>query len=266
MPDFIYDIPQVELAIWFAAIAVGSTFLGILFVKPVLRLLIGREPGVNQNISYATSSISLFSGLLLSLLTVSAYQNKEAVEQSILDEAGAISALYSDMNSYPEPVRSDVKEMLRDYVQYTIYKDWPAHRQGEVMAGGVLRTDAMRQTLAAFEPQSEAQAIVHRETIAAFHDFTDFRRARVAGVVTRIPDVLWYAVLVGAVINILLLLMLKMRVLPHFILGAISSFFLGVVLFVIVALDDPLRGEAGLGPEPFELLWETRMIWDESQA
>jgi hypothetical protein len=39
-----------------------------------------------------------------------------------------------------------------------------------------------------------------------------------------------------------------------------------VVLFVIVALDDPLRGEAGLGPEPFELLWETRMIWDESQA
>ena len=46
-------------------------------------------------------------------------------------------------------------------------------------------------------------------------------------------------------------------------LGTITAFFLGVILFVIVALDDPLRGESGLDPEPLQLLWDRTMVWDE---
>jgi len=53
--------------------------------------------------------------------------------------------------------------------------------------------------------------------------------------------VLWYAVLVGAVINIVLLVILRMRPLRQFLLGTITAFYLGVILFAIVSLDDPLR-------------------------
>ena len=81
--------------------------------------------------------------------------------------------------------------------------------------------------------------------------------------ITEIPDVLWYAVLVGAAINMLLFVMLRMPLLQQFLLGTISAFFLGVILFVIVALDDPLRGESGLDPEPLQLLWDRTMVWDE---
>jgi hypothetical protein len=35
---------------------------------------------------------------------------------------------------------------------------------------------------------------------------------------------------------------------------------------VIVVLDKPLRGEAGLDPEPLELVWARQMIWDEPQT
>ena len=80
---------------------------------------------------------------------------------------------------------------------------------------------------------------------------------------TAIPNVLWYAVLIGAAINLLLIALLRIRLLPHFVLGSITAFFLGVILFVIVTLDRPLRGEAGLPPEPLVLLWERFMIWDE---
>ena len=57
-----------------------------------------------------------------------------------------------------------------------------------------------------------------------------------------------------------------MRPLQQFFLGTITAFFLGVILFVIVALDDPLRGESGLDPEPLQLLWDRTMIWDEPLA
>jgi hypothetical protein len=266
VPTFVYDIPQTDLAIWFAILAVLVAFAGVVLVKPFLRLLIGREPGINDSVGHASAGVGLLYGLLVGLLAVAAYQNRERVQETVLREAAAVGSLYADMNSYPEPIRSEVKEMLRDYVQYTIHKDWPAHRRGEVMAGGAHRADAMRQRLALFAPATVSQEIVHREVIRAFQDFSNFRQQRLTGVSTRIPEVLWYAVAVGAAVNIVLILMLRIRAIPHFVLTAVNAFFLGVILFVIVALDDPLRGERGLPPTAFELLWERQMVWDEPQV
>ncbi|OSP54416.1 DUF4239 domain-containing protein [Pseudoruegeria sp. SK021] len=266
MTDILYDIPQTQLAIWFAVVAVGVTFLGLLLVKPLLRMLVGRSPDLNDTISHSTAMVSLFYGLLIGLLTVAAYQNRERVDQSIRNEAGAVGALYSDLGSYPEPIRSDVKAMLRDYTLYTIYRDWPAHQQGETLNGGANRADAMRQRLASFAPGTVSSEIVHREVMSRFQEFSSFRQQRLNGVTTKIPAVLWYAVMVGAAINIMLLLMLRIRLVPHFVLGTINAFFLGMILFVIVALDNPLRGERSLQPTAFQTLWDRQMIWDEPQS
>jgi uncharacterized membrane protein YdcZ (DUF606 family) len=264
MPEFIHNIPVAQLAVYFTIASFGVVLVGLILVKPILRLLVGRgDPTINETISHGTGSYALFYALLVGLLTVAAYQNRERVEQHILAEAGAVGGLYSDMNAYPEPLRSDMKELLRDYVLFTIHKDWPAHRVGEVMNGGVNRVDAMRQLLASFEPGSASQQIVHAEVIRGFAEFSSVRQQRLAGVATRIPDILWYAVAVGALLNLVVLLMLRMKPLTHLLLGSVSAFFLGVILLVIVVLDDPLRGETGLRPVAFELLWERQMRWDE---
>jgi len=263
MPEFVYDIPTNVLATYFAIVAVGSVIFGLLIVKPVLRLLMGSGPDLNESIGYGTSAFSLFYGLLLGLLTVAAYQNSERVKEAILSEATAISAFYSDMNMYPEPIRSDLKAMLRDYVLFTIHKEWAAHRKGEFLDGGINRANAVRQRLAAFDPVTESQKIIHAEVINNFQNFNRARQQRLMGVITAIPNVLWYAVLVGAAINILLLVALRMPLRRQFVLGTITAFFLGVILFVIVALDRPLRGVSGLDPNPIRLLWERQMVWDE---
>jgi hypothetical protein len=51
VPDFVYNIPLRQLAIYFAIIAVGSMFFGLLIVKPILRLLLGAGPDFNASIS-----------------------------------------------------------------------------------------------------------------------------------------------------------------------------------------------------------------------
>jgi len=265
MPDFIYEIPQTRLAIYFAIVPILVTLAGILVAKPLMRLVFGTGPDFNQNLSFAASGFNLFYGLLLGLLTVSAYQNSEKVRLAIQSEALALGGLYADMDSYPDPIRSDVKEMLRDYVAFTINRDWAAHREGQFLTGGSNRADAMRQRLAGFEPQTEGQKIVHQGVIEGFRDFAEARQKRLAGVITEIPNVLWYAVLVGAVANILLFSLIRMRPHTQFLVGSITSFFLGVILFVIVVLDDPLRGEAGLEPAPLQMLWITDMRWDEQR-
>ncbi|HMQ94107.1 MAG TPA: DUF4239 domain-containing protein [Amaricoccus sp.] len=176
MPDFIYDIPTRSLAIYFSLFAVAMMVVGLLVVKPLLRLLMGTGPDFNQTIGQATAGFSLFYGLLLGLLTVAAYQNNERVKAGIMAEATALGALYADMNSYPEPLRTDMKAMMRDYVLFTIYEDFPAHRKGDLLNGGFNRTDAMRQKLAGFEPRSRGQEILHAEVLGGFQDFARARQ------------------------------------------------------------------------------------------
>ena len=263
MPDFVYDIPAVDLAVWFAVISLSTVVVGLFIVKPLFRMLLGTGPDFNASINYLTSGFSLFYGLLLGLLTVAAYQNTERVKESIMSEATSLGAIYSELNAYPEPFRSDVKTLMRDYVQYTVYKEWPAHRQGRILNGGYNRSGAILRRLSEFSPQTESNRIIHSEVIASFQDFTSARQRRLAGVIIEIPDVLWYAVLVGAIISVFLMILLKIPVRQHFLLGTITAFFLGVILFVITTLDRPLRGEAGLAPTPLKILWDREMAWDE---
>ena len=136
MPDFIHDLPADRLALYCILLTVGATWFGVLFLKPILRLLVGREANVNETIGIATSVFGLFYGLLVGLLAVAAYQNGEEVEKAAFREAARISTLYANLESYPEPTRSLVREMLRDYVLFTIHKDWPAHRAGLSRSAG----------------------------------------------------------------------------------------------------------------------------------
>jgi hypothetical protein len=263
MPDFIFSTPTQTLAVYFSLVSVAAMLLGLIFIKPILRLLIGSGPDFNQTLNYTTSGFSLFYGLLLGLLTVAAYQNNQNVQQGIMNEASSLGTLYSDMTNYPEPIRTDMKTMLRDFVLFTIHKDWPAHRDGKFLNGGFDRTDAMRQKLASFEPKTKGQEIMHTEVVSSFQRFDDARQQRLAGVILKLPNVLWYAVLVGAVTNILLIVLLKMPLLQQFVLGSINAFFLGVILLVIVVLDRPLRGDAGLTPDPLQIVWDRQMVWDD---
>jgi hypothetical protein len=262
--DSLQDLSAADLALRFALFSLAFTFVGVLILKPILRLFIGRgDPQINETIGYATGTFTLFYALLAGLLTVAAYQNRDRVQQNILNESGSVSALYAGMNSYPEPTRSDVKEMLRDYVLFTIHKDWPAHKQGDILNGGSNRMDAVRQRLATYEPATVTQQIIHGQTMAGFGQLTEARQQRLNGVTTRIPGILWTAMLIGAALNLIIIVMLRIKIIPHLILGALSAFFLFVVLLVIVVLDYPLRGANGLEPEGFEQVWDRQMVWDE---
>jgi hypothetical protein len=75
--------------------------------------------------------------------------------------------------------------------------------------------------------------------------------------------VLWYVVAVGAFGNVILIWMLNMRFFTHIILEGIVAFFLGVVIFLIIAMDRPMCGEVSVRPAAYQLVYEVLMQWDE---
>jgi hypothetical protein len=160
MFDFVYDIPTTTFAVYCTVFFVGLTWIGIIFVKPIFLFVIGREPNINGLISHTTSGFSLFYGLLLGLLSVAVYQNYEKVSSAAFQEASDLASLYRNASNYPEPARAEVLGLLRDYTLYTIYKDWPAHREGKIFLGGGSRLSVILRKLLQFEPKTASAEIL----------------------------------------------------------------------------------------------------------
>jgi hypothetical protein len=56
--------------------------------------------------------------------------------------------------------------------------------------------------------------------------------------------------------------MIHMDFLPQIFLGGITAIFLGVMTFLIYAMDHPLQGAVSVGAEPFQSVFDLVMKWD----
>jgi hypothetical protein len=263
LSDWLGRLTAGQLALITCAFFIGVTWLGIVLIHPVMRrVLHGGEPS-NELIIHIAGSFGLVYAVLLGLLTVATFQNTKDVEDGVAREASALSAIYHSTDGYPEPVRSELKAQLRDYTHYVIDKDWPAHKRGVVLEGGEHRLQVIRATLLSYEPTTKTQELLQGELLRYLDGMMVSREQRLTAVTATIPGVLWYVVVIGALLTIAFLWMLYMELAPQIILGGLTAFFLGIMIFLIYAMDHPLQGAVSVAPDSFKSVYDLVMKWDE---
>ena len=89
------------------------------------------------------------------------------------------------------------------------------------------------------------------------------REQRLAPITASILRVSWYVVFIGVFLMIVFLWMLHMELLSQIILGGITAFFLGIMIFLIYAMDRPLQGAVSVPPDSFQSVYDLVMKWDE---
>ena len=256
---WIYDLPALWVIVLFEAVFVGVCWLGTLFLRPSARAWLHQEPRLNDMLAAFLQYFGVIYGLLLGLLAVATYQNRLDVAKSNANEASSLSALYRNITAYPEPSRTELQNLLKEHTRYLIEDAWPQQRKGIVPVDESHRITALQAQLALFEPQTKAQELLHENTLRQFNTFYEDRRARIYSLTSGIPPILWYTVAVGALINMILIWLFDLRPHAHRLLGGLISFYLGTVISVIALMDHPYRGELGLSPEAFQLIYHQVM-------
>ncbi len=259
MMYWIYDYPTLLVAVLFCTVFVVVTWAGIFLVRTTLHPWIHRDKRANDMIASALSSFFVLYGLLLGLVAVATYQDFSVVNDLIDTEASSLGALYRDFSTYPEPIRSQLQDCLRDYARVTIEDGWAEQRKGIVPTGGSERIASLFTIMAPFEPARKSEEILHTEALRQLNHLVEARRSRLANVDMGLPAVLWWVVAFGALLNIVLIWLQDMDIHVHLVLGGILASILGVVIFLIAALDNPFRGEESVSPDPIVLVYETLM-------
>lgn len=261
--DWLEGLSAGQLAMVICAFFVGITWLGILLVHPLMRRVLHRNEPSNELIIHIAGTFGLVYAVLLGLLTVATFQNTKDLQDNVGREASGLSTIYRSTDGYPEPLRSELKAQLRDYTHYVIDKDWPAHKKGIVPIGGEHRLQVIRATLMSYEPATKTQEMLHNELLRYLDAMMVSREQRLATVNAAIPRVLWYVVVVGAFLTIAFIWMLHMELIPQILLGGITAFFLGIMIFLIYAMDHPLQGAVSVPQDSFQSVYDLVMKWDE---
>jgi hypothetical protein len=261
--NWLDQLPAWQTLALFCVFFVAVTWLGIAAIHPYLRRhLHGDEPS-NEVIIFSAANFGLFYAVLLGLLTIATFQNTKDVVDTVGREASSLSTLYNAANGYPDPVRTELKAELRDYTRYVIDKDWPAHRRGLVLMGGEHRLQAIRRTLLSFQPKTKTREALQNEMLSYLDTMTVAREQRLSAVTAAIPGILWYVVIIGALLTVVFMWMLHMNLTSQILLGGITALFLGIMLFLIFAMDRPLRGAVSVSAASFQSVYDQVMKWDD---
>jgi hypothetical protein len=256
---WIYDHPTWQMALLFTAAFTIVAVIGLLAFRATVHGWLHRGGHANEMIGHALSSFAILYGLLLGLLAVAAYTGYSATGDQVTKEAASLATLYRDLSGLPAPVRTQLQEKLRRYTREVIDVSWPAQREGVVpTTASAIMTD-FNTALHAFKPADLGEAALHTEAISQANEVVELRSQRLANVNAGIPDILWWVVLLGALINTVLLWMVDTDAHVHVVLTALLSAFTGLVIFLVAAMDFPFRGEVSIGPDPFEQVYATVM-------
>jgi hypothetical protein len=257
---WIYDLPNWLLCVLIVLITVGLAVIGLLVTRPIVKRLVGGSAQHNDVVSYFLAALGVFYGLALGLIAVATWENYTEVDAVVTSEAAALTSLYRDFDGYPQPLRGNLENTLREYTRTVIEQEWPAHKKGIALEDGDLILDRLENDVMNFEPTREREKIVHAEVLRSLDTVLDQRRLRLQAVSTGLPAALWAVVLIGAILNGLLTYLFWVENLKlHILAVAILACFIAMLIFLTAAMDNPFRGEFSVNSDVFQTILDKVM-------
>lgn len=250
-----YDIPPLLAFVLITGFFPAFGVLGLYISKKTFHKKLIYAQDRNDQVAFFMSVLGVFYGITLGLVAVGTWENFETVQDKVALEAATIGAIYRDVSALPDPTRSKLQAVLKDYTQGVILEDWPSQQRGIVSKAAFNRLANFQHILYSFVPTNESEKILLAEVVGKFNELVMLRRIRMMSIGNSLPTAVWIVTIIGALTCISFFWFLVMQ--EYWIqvtLTASSAFFIGTMVFLIVMLDNPYTGEIAVSTESFELV------------
>lgn len=261
---WLYDIPSWLFALLIVLLWTTLAVGGMMITRPAVMRLHGASGERNDIVGFFLGAVSVFYGISLGLIAIASWERYNEVDSRVSEEAATVGALRSDVRSLPDSTA--LRAYMDSYLEFVIHCAWPAQAEGTLSnqvipvshADTTLRLDSafirpFRQMLNGFTTTDLGQANVQAEAMRRFNDLLRLRRLRLASVSQGMSSIVWWVVLLGGVLNIAItwLFVITPRRM-HTMLNALIAAMIGLLIFLVAALDQPFRGSLRVRPEAFE--------------
>ncbi len=206
-----------------------------------------------------TSNLFRVVGMLVSLMLALAFSEVivelRTIRSAVQREAVAISDTFEVLKLFDIERTREIRTNLVDYAQAVIDDDWPALADDKLGQ----RTGALKRQLAEgvikLKPATPTQEKLLSNILADIDALSDYRFIRLDSALAQ-PPVYVYVIIFGFLVTMACFGAYRPQP-PLVVLVSLYTVFVGLVLYLVLALSDPFQGDIGVAPTSFEYLVET---------
>jgi Protein of unknown function (DUF4239) len=246
---------------------IGAVCLAALAGLEVVQRLVPATSRQRHNdvAGFIYAALGVIYAVLLALVVIAVWEEFDAANETVEQEANALAEIAWLGNRLPEPEGSHLQELCRSYAEEVVDNEWPLMEQGEAplmtqvqeTPTGWTLIDDIRATLQDFEPQTAADEQLYAEGLDQVQRLADARRMRLVAAEEGIPGVLWAVLIFGGVAAVSFTYLFGLEnTWAHRLMVLTLTAVIGLVLFTIGAMEHPFSGGARIGTEAFDLVLE----------
>lgn len=245
---------------WLESLSTGAAALvivgGFVLVTLTIGYLIGtftsREVRMAHNDlgGFILAVVGVIYAVLLAFVAIGVWERFQFAEARTYEEAGALMTVYRDAESFPDG--APVRLRLRAYVHSVITDEWPRMQRGQQSLLSDRLLESIDRSVRSLSVPSARLANVHAQMLAAMNTALTDREARLTLDFSGINGLLWFVLVTGAALTVgfTYLFGFQRTVMQQLMIGFLGT-MIGLVLFLVVALDYPYRGSIAVPPEAF---------------
>jgi hypothetical protein len=246
-----FPAPLLAVMMLSAFMALGVA--GLVIVRRFIH--IEDREGLHEVAGFIYATIGVAYAVLMAFVVLVVWEQLSAAEANVQEEAGIVRALHEDARAYPAPVAQQLRLELQAYTSSVIHDEWPAMASGQSSPRTDAALRAIEDTLLAFKPTNIQEQVIFGESFTQINRVIIDRTLRLHQSQAAVPDTLWLALIIGAIVTISFSYFFRVgSLVAQGLMTAALAIVIASVLFVIVEFDRPFTGDIRVEPTTFEQL------------
>jgi hypothetical protein len=204
-------------------------------------------------IEYMTMMIGVVYAIVLGLAIAGVWEARSSAQDDLLAEAQALHEVSARAEVYPADFRARVRGDVDAYVTFVVDTEWSyMEKNGEISPRGTELLARLRQDVASRAPQSDLEAQVYQPIMDRIAAADETRTSRGQNVGPTMPGVVWFGLIVGALVTVGMVFALQIRRSGReLVLVGTFSALIAFLLFLIWDFDDPFGRGISVTTQPF---------------
>ncbi|MEU0744503.1 hypothetical protein [Streptomyces sp. NPDC006134] len=208
-------------------------------------------------IEYMTMWIGVVYAIVLGLAIAGVWEARSAAQDHVQAEAVALHEISERVRVYPPEVRDRIRDDVNAYVGHVVTTEWKVMSdEGRITERGTALLDRVRADVTDYEPRTDFEAQAYQPLLDQVAAADQARTARAGSTGATMPGVVWFGLVIGAVVTVGMVFALQIRrTARELALAGLFSALIAFLLFLIWDFDAPYSRGIAASTEPFLTLF-----------
>ncbi len=197
--------------------------------------------------------IGVVYAIVLGLAIAGVWEARSAAEDHVQAEAVALHEVSERVRIYPPEVRDRIRADVNAYVGHVVTTEWKTMAdEDRLTERGTELLARVRADVTDYEPRDDFEAQAYQPLVDQVAAADQARNARADATGSTMPGVVWFGLIVGAVVTVGMVFALQIRrTARELVLAGLFSALIAFLLFLIWDFDAPYSRGVAATTEPF---------------